>query len=65
MVYKKLRFFFSDKLPGEPSAIASVAAFLLSDDAILITGTDIYADGGYLAMGSEGLGEASNFAGSV
>lgn len=50
---------------GEPSEIASVAAFLLSDDAILITGTDIYADGGYLAMGSEGLGEASNFAGSV
>lgn len=50
---------------GEPSEIASVAAFLLSDEAILITGTDIYADGGYLAMGSEGLGEASNFAGSV
>lgn len=50
---------------GEPSEIASVAAFLLSDDAILITGTDICADGGYLAMGSEGFGEASNFAGSV
>jgi len=50
---------------GEPGEIASVAAFLLSDDAILITGTDIYADGGYLAMGSEGLGESSNFAGSV
>ncbi|MEI7615969.1 MAG: hypothetical protein WCJ54_04575, partial [Actinomycetota bacterium] len=36
-----------------------------SDDAILITGTDIFAEGGYLAMGSEGLGETSNFAGSV
>ena len=50
---------------GEASEIASVVAFLLSDDAILITGTDIFAEGGYLAMGSEGLGETSNFAGSV
>jgi len=50
---------------GEPEEIASVAAFLLSDDATLITGTDIFADGGYLAMGSEGLGESSSFAGSV
>ena len=50
---------------GESSEIASVAVFLLSDDAILITGADIYADGGYLAMGSEGLGETSSFAGSV
>jgi NAD(P)-dependent dehydrogenase (short-subunit alcohol dehydrogenase family) len=49
---------------GEPHEIASVAAFLLSDDAILVNGTDIYADGGYLAMGSEGLGESSSFAGS-
>ena len=50
---------------GEPEEVASVVAFLLSDDAILITGADIYADGGYLAMGSEGLGESSSFAGSV
>jgi len=49
---------------GESSEIASVAAFLLSDDASIITGTDIVADGGYLAMGSEGLGEASHFPGS-
>ena len=48
----------------EPEEIASVAAFLLSDDASFITGADIDASGGYLAMGSEGLGEASNFAGS-
>ena len=50
---------------GEPREIASVVAFLLSDDAILITGADIYAEGGYLAMGSEGLGESSIFAGGV
>ncbi len=48
----------------EPEEIASVVAFLLSDDASFITATDVYADGGYLAMGSEGLGEASSFAGT-
>jgi len=50
---------------SEPEEIASVVAFLLSDEASVITGADIYADGGYLAMGSEGLGETSNFAGSI
>lgn len=50
---------------SEPEEIASVVAFLLSDDASVITGADIYADGGYLAMGSEGLGESSSFAGSI
>jgi len=48
----------------EPSEIASVVAFLLSDDASFVTGHDMFAEGGYLAMGSEGLGEASNFAGT-
>jgi len=32
---------------GEPEEIASVAAFLVSDDASYITGTGILADGGY------------------
>jgi NAD(P)-dependent dehydrogenase (short-subunit alcohol dehydrogenase family) len=49
---------------GEPEEIASAVAFLLSDDASFITGADLYVDGGYLAMGSEGLGEASKFEGS-
>ena len=49
---------------AEPEEIASVVAFLFSDDAGVITGADIYADGGYLTMGSEGLGESSTFVGS-
>ncbi|EFG2885494.1 SDR family oxidoreductase [Escherichia coli] len=35
---------------GEPSEIASIAAFLASDDASYITGQTIYADGGRLAL---------------
>ena len=35
---------------GEPSEVASIAAFLASDEASYITGTTIYADGGRLAL---------------
>jgi NAD(P)-dependent dehydrogenase (short-subunit alcohol dehydrogenase family) len=49
---------------GEVEEVAAATAFLLSDDASFVTGTDLFVDGGYLAMGSEGLGEASSFAGS-
>jgi NAD(P)-dependent dehydrogenase (short-subunit alcohol dehydrogenase family) len=35
---------------GEPSEIASVAAFLASDDASYITGQTIYPDGGRLIL---------------
>jgi glucose 1-dehydrogenase len=35
---------------GEPSEIASIAAFLVSDDASYITGQTIYADGGRLPL---------------
>lgn len=34
---------------GQPEEIAAAAAFLLSDDASFVTGTDLLADGGYAA----------------
>jgi NAD(P)-dependent dehydrogenase (short-subunit alcohol dehydrogenase family) len=49
----------------EPWQIAAAVAFLLSDDACVITGHDLFADSGYLAMGPEGLGKTANFAGSI
>lgn len=49
---------------AETSEIASAIVFLLSRDASYITATDLPVDGGYLAMGPEGLGEKSSFAGT-
>lgn len=49
---------------GNADEVAAATAFLLSDEASFITGTDLPVDGGYLAMGSEGLGQTSSFAGS-
>ena len=47
-----------------PVEVAAPILFLLSEDASFITGADLPVDGGYLAMGPEGLGEASAFAGT-
>jgi NAD(P)-dependent dehydrogenase (short-subunit alcohol dehydrogenase family) len=49
---------------GEVEECAAPVAFLLSDEASFITATELMVDGGYHGMGSEGLGEASSFAGS-
>jgi NAD(P)-dependent dehydrogenase (short-subunit alcohol dehydrogenase family) len=49
---------------GEPVECAGPTLFLLSDDASFIAGTDLAICGGYQAMGPEGLGESSSFAGS-
>ncbi len=48
----------------EPWQIAAAVVFLLSDDACAVTGHDLFADAGYLAMGPEGLGKDANYAGS-
>ncbi len=49
---------------GEPVEVAAGILFLLSDDASFVTGADLLIDGGYLGLGSEGLGKLSQFAGS-
>jgi NAD(P)-dependent dehydrogenase (short-subunit alcohol dehydrogenase family) len=48
----------------EPGEIAAVTAYLLSDDASVVTGHDMDATSGYLAMGPEGLGKTASYAGS-
>jgi NAD(P)-dependent dehydrogenase (short-subunit alcohol dehydrogenase family) len=49
---------------GEPREVARTILFLCSSDASFITGAELLVDGGYMGMGSEGLGETSTFAGS-
>jgi NAD(P)-dependent dehydrogenase (short-subunit alcohol dehydrogenase family) len=49
---------------GEPVETAAPVLFLLSEDASFITGTDLPIDGGYLAVGPEGIGETTVNAGS-
>ena len=41
---------------GDPVECAGPVMFLLSDDASFVTGADLPVDGGYLAMGPQGLG---------
>lgn len=49
---------------AEAVEVARPTLFLLSDDASFITGTTLIVDGGYLALGPEGLGENTVNAGS-
>jgi NAD(P)-dependent dehydrogenase (short-subunit alcohol dehydrogenase family) len=49
---------------GEPEEVARAIAFLCSAEASFITGAELPVDGGYLAMGPEGIGDDSSFAGS-
>ncbi|MDT4894490.1 MAG: hypothetical protein QOE97_3525 [Pseudonocardiales bacterium] len=49
---------------GEPEEVARAALFLCSSQASFITATELFVDGGYHALGPEGLGETSHFAGT-
>lgn len=49
---------------GEAREVARAILFLCSGDASFITGTELAVDGGYMGLGSEGLGEATAFAGT-
>jgi NAD(P)-dependent dehydrogenase (short-subunit alcohol dehydrogenase family) len=50
---------------GDAREIARGILFLCSDDASFITGAELPIDGGYLGLGSEGLGDQSTFAGTA
>lgn len=50
---------------GEPREVARTILFLCSDDASFVTGAELLVDGGYMGLGSEGLGELSSFAGTA
>ena len=58
------RFSMMQRL-GEAREIARAILFLCSDDASFITGAELPVDGGYMALGSEGLGDHSTFAGTA
>ena len=50
---------------GHPVEVAGPVLFLLSQDASFITGTDLPVDGGYNALGPEGLGQTTRIAGTA
>lgn len=49
---------------GDPMECAGPVLFLLSNDASFITGADLPIDGGFLALGPQGIGKYTSMAGS-
>lgn len=49
---------------GEASEVADAVVFLSGPRSSFITGTELMVDGGYSALGPEGLGDTAQFAGS-
>ena len=52
-------------MTAEAREVARGILFLCSTDASFITGAELPIDGGYLGLGSEGLGDRSTFAGTA
>lgn len=49
---------------GEASEVADAVLYLSGSRSSFITGTELFVDGGYHALGPEGLGDSARFAGT-
>lgn len=49
---------------GEPAEVADAVLYLSGPRSTFVTGSELMVDGGYSAMGPEGLGDTAKFAGS-
>lgn len=49
---------------GEAAEVAAGVLYLSSEQSSFVTGTELFVDGGYSAIGPEGLGDSSTFAGT-
>jgi NAD(P)-dependent dehydrogenase (short-subunit alcohol dehydrogenase family) len=49
---------------GTASEVADAVLYLSGSTSAFITGTELFVDGGYSALGPEGLGDSARFAGS-
>jgi NAD(P)-dependent dehydrogenase (short-subunit alcohol dehydrogenase family) len=50
---------------GEPAEVADAVLYLSSTRSSFVTGAELFVDGGYHAIGPEGLGQRASFAGTT